>query len=151
MINIIKATTKETLNQCLVIRNQVFTIEKNVPVEIEVDEQDALDSDCDHFLIANDEMPVGALRCKHTENNKVKLQRFCIIKECRGQDYGKRAVELVEDTYRKQGVDCIEIDSKYHVHEFYEKCGYEIVSDVFLEADVPHVKMVKKISNDFSG
>lgn len=145
MLNIVMADTQEILSECMKVRNQVFTIEKNVPVEIEVDDYDVLDGICDHFLIKSDEVSVGAMRCKHLNDDKVKLQRFCILKEYRGLDYGKKSIELVEDTYRNQDISYIEIDSKYNVHEFYEKCGYTIVSDVFIEADVPHVKMTKTL------
>lgn len=145
MINVIIANTKEILKECLFVRNQVFTMEKGVPADIEVDEQDVLNGDCDHFLIIYNEVPVGALRCKHLDGNKVKLQRFCIFKEYREMSIGKEAVRLIEEIYKEKSVDCVEIDSKYHVYEFYEKCGYEKVSDVFIEADVPHVKMIKKI------
>ena len=73
MINVIIANTKEILKECLFVRNQVFTMEKGVPADIEVDEQDVLNGDCDHFLIIYNEVPVGALRCKHLDGNKVKL------------------------------------------------------------------------------
>lgn len=145
MLNIVMADTKEILAECMKVRKQVFTIEKNVPVEIEVDEYDVLDGVCDHFLIKSDEATVGAMRCKHLDDDKIKLQRFCILKEYRGSEYGKKSIELIEDTYKNQGVRHIEVDSKYDVHEFYEKCGYTIVSEIFVEADVPHVKMIKKL------
>lgn len=146
-IELIPATDTTRLSECLKVRNAVFTLERKVPVEIEVDEQDVLDGDCEHFLIALDGEPVGACRCMHTESG-IRLQRFCVLKECRGQGVGKAALAKLEEYYsrRRQSGFQMELDSKFEACGFYEACGYHRESEVFMEAGVPHVKMGKEIS-----
>lgn len=145
-IELIPAKDATRLSECLKVRNAVFTQERKVPVEIEVDEQDVPDGDCEHFLITQDGEPVGACRCMHTESG-VRLQRFCILKECRGQGVGKAALVKLEEYYSRRGQSGfkMELDSKFEACGFYEACGYHKESEVFMEAGVPHVKMGKEI------
>lgn len=145
-IELIPATDATRLSECLKVRNAVFTLERNVPVEIEVDEQDVLGSDCEHFLIKLDGESVGACRCMQTESS-VRLQRFCILKECREQGVGKAALTRLEEYYsrRQQSGFRMELDSKFEACGFYEACGYRRESEIFMEAGIPHVKMGKAL------
>ena len=77
-ITIYKVETSADLEKCLNIRNQVFTVEKGVPKDIEVDSFDNMESVCDHFLILKDNESCGTLRCMNVDDS-VKVQRFCIL------------------------------------------------------------------------
>lgn len=145
-IELIPAKDMTCLSECLRIRNAVFTLERKVPAEIEVDKQDVPGGDCEHFLIKRDGEAVGACRCMHTEGG-IKLQRFCILKECREQGIGKAALAGLEQYYRQQSYFRMELDSKFEVCGFYEACGYHRESEVFIEAGIPHVKMGKELSD----
>lgn len=144
-ITLIPAQDADTLARCLRVREAVFTIEKGVPKEIEVDELDCLNGTCDHFLIRCGEKDAGALRCSYTPENAARIQRFCVRKECRGHGIGKAALEQVESYCRNKGCRAVELDAKLSAAPFYEKCGYETVSDTFTEAGVAHVKMRKAL------
>ena len=139
------AENEEILGLCLYVRNAVFTVEKKIPKDIEVDEHDILNGKCDHFLMEYDGKPVGALRCMRISEDVAKLQRFCILKEFRKLGLGKEMVEFVEEYYRNHSFFKIELDAKYEACGFYEKCGYRKASGVFKEAGIPHVKMVKTL------
>ena len=52
----------------------------------------------------------------------------------------------VEALCRAQGADKLTLDAKFEVQGFYAACGCRAVSEVFLEANVPHVKMEKPLS-----
>lgn len=148
-LKILKADNTDILERCLAIRNTVFIVEKQVPREIEVDENDCLHGKCDHFLIRHGENDAGAFRCFHLSENTVKIQRFCILKEYRNLGFGKIAMEYIEDYYKKfcykQNKIELTLDAKFAVSGFYEKCGYKRASEVFTEAGVPHIKMIKNI------
>lgn len=144
-IEICKVDSTDMLERCLEIRANVFTFEKGVPKEIEVDQHDRPDQSCDHFLVRYGNRDVGALRCPHTTTETIRLQRFCFLKEYRGLGLGKNVMAYLEDFYKSRGFKRIEMDAKYAVSGFYEKCGYEKVSDVFIEADVEHIKMRKHL------
>ncbi|MBQ9984180.1 MAG: GNAT family N-acetyltransferase [Lachnospiraceae bacterium] len=164
------ANTTELLGRARRVREQVFTIEKQIPKSIEVDQLDCLNDSCDHFVIevlAQDECSakyrntdgkeicslggdltrstdVCALRCKKLDDKRIQLQRFCVLKDYRETGVGRWALEQVEKYYWKQGVEEITLDAKFHVSGFYEKCGYVVASELFMEAGVEHVAMEKR-------
>ncbi|MBS4786353.1 MAG: GNAT family N-acetyltransferase [Clostridiales bacterium] len=136
--------TECELEECLRIREAVFTGEKAVPREIEQDERDTLGSGCEHFLLLSGGVPAGTLRCT-IQDGAVRLQRFCLLPAFRGQGNGRRALELLEQLCRSRGERRIELDAKLEAGPFYEKCGYRRCSDVFLEAGIPHVAMYREL------
>ncbi|WP_059068282.1 GNAT family N-acetyltransferase [Mediterraneibacter massiliensis] len=142
---ILRVFDEESLRRCLEIREKVFVMEKKVPKEVERDTYDRLEGRCDHFLIRNQGEDAGALRCLYIEENIVKIQRFCILREWRGKGVGKQAVKYIEKYYHSRNVKKIEMDAKYEAVGFYEACGYEKVSDIFIEADKKHITMRKNI------
>ncbi|MDE5775887.1 MAG: GNAT family N-acetyltransferase [Treponemataceae bacterium] len=144
-IALVLAQNAEMLARCLRVREEVFTIEKGVPKEIEVDALDCLNGACEHFLIRCDEKDAGALRCTYTPENVARIQRFCVLKEYRGCGIGKVALEQVESCCRSRGCLAVELDAKLAAAGFYETCGYQTVSDTFTEAGVAHVKMRKAL------
>ena len=87
---------------------------------------------------------ICALRCKRIDDKCIQLQRFCVMKEYRGVGVGRFALEQIENYYWAKGIEVITLDAKFHVSEFYEKCGYVVVSEPFMEADLLHVVMEKR-------
>ena len=87
---------------------------------------------------------ICALRCKKIDDKCIQLQRFCVLKEYRGVGVGRFALEQIENYYWSKGIEVIALDAKFHVSEFYEKCGYVVVSEPFMEADLLHVVMEKR-------
>ncbi len=144
-LEVFEASDKEGLEICLDLRHKIFVIEKNVPQSIENDEFDVLGGTCRHFYIECDKVPVGAARCNESIAGEIKLQRFCVLDAYRGKGVGRYLMEYIEDFYRRHDVTKIQLDAKFHIHRFYEKCGYTKASEIFMEAGMEHVKMVKEI------
>lgn len=140
------AASPDALARCLAIRDAVFTREKGVPKEIEVDGHDRLGAGCDHYLIRHAGRDAGALRCLHlTAVSAIRIQRLCFLPDCRGLGLGRAVMAQLESRYRALGFTKIVMDAKYEAAGFYEKCGYRRVSDVFIEAGIPHVRMEKTL------
>ena len=137
--------TAAQLQECLQIRQTVFIKEKGVPKEIEIDAMDDLQSSCTHFLVCDGKNPIGTFQCANMDKNTIKVQRLCFLKESRGKGFGRQALVFLEAWSRQQNKNRIEIDAKQDVYPFYEKCGYQKISDPFLEADIPHVRMEKRL------
>lgn len=144
-INILKINDDSMLNEALEIRKKVFTDEKLVPIDIEHDKYyETLDL-CYHFIIVYNDINVGTLRCLNMDDNTVKLQRFCFLKEYRNLGLGKKTSAFIENFYKKQGIKKITMDAKYQVSGFYEKCGFIKQSKIFVEAGIEHIKMSKNL------
>ena len=125
----------DLLKECLNVRYAVFQAEKGIPRDIDVDKYDCINDECEHFLIRYDNKSVGTARCRlDFEEKEIRLQRFCILSNCRMLGLGRKLLEFIDVFYQNKGFEWIRLDSKFAVHGFYEKSGYQVVSDIFMEA-----------------
>lgn len=141
-MNIKIATTEKEKQQIQKVRKTVFVDEQNVPIEEEIDghEESSI-----HFLCQVDEQAIGAGRLRF-ESDYGKLERICVLKPFRGQSYGKQIIQAIENEIKQQNVHNAKLGAQTHAISFYENLGYEIVSDVFMDAGIPHVMMKKSLS-----
>lgn len=146
MLEIKVIETNEDLKKALNIRRTVFINEMGVPESIEIDNFDTLTSQCKHILVLYNGQVVGTARCNLISATELKIQRFCFLSEYRKSGFGKKLLEFIEKEFSNIGYNYFFLEAKFSVHEFYEKCGYKKVSDVFIEANVPHIKMEKEIT-----
>ena len=137
----------DLLEECLNVRRAVFQVEKGIPRDIDIDSYDCINDVCEHFLMRYDNKNVGTVRCKRDiEKREIRLQRFCVLSDYRKFGLGRKMLDFIDTYYQNKGFAWIRLDSKFAVHGFYEKSGYRVVSDVFMEAGVAHVKMEKRIN-----
>ncbi|MBE6902161.1 MAG: GNAT family N-acetyltransferase [Ruminococcaceae bacterium] len=141
---VIHADTQQLLDECRRVRHEVFVLERGVDPSIEQDGHDILGGACAHFLIRCGDSTAGAFRCM-TDGGVVRLQRLCVAKAHRKKGAGAAALKFMEQHYRALGCSRIELDSKCESAEFYLKNGYTAVSEPFIEADIPHIRMIKEL------
>lgn len=134
----------DKISECVKIRTEVFVDEQHVPPELEVDGFDAPGAPCDHFLIVDGGDNVGTFRCIF-EGGAVHVGRLCVKKERRGKGYGRAALEFIEKYYAARGYEKLTLGAQCTAIPFYEKCGFKVVSDVFLDAGIEHRKMEKAL------
>ncbi len=144
-ITLLEADTPALFDRCLAVRQAVFTGELGVPAEVERDSRDCLDGECRHFLITRGGQDIGAVRCLPQADGTLRLQRFCIRRDCRGQGAGRQTLREVEERFRREGFSAVALDAKCSAQGFYTACGYETVSAPFLEAGVLHVAMQRPL------
>ena len=143
MLEIKVIETNEDFKKALNIRRNVFINEMGVPEIIEIDNFDALNSQCKHILVLYNGQVIGTARCNLISDTELKIQRFCFLPEYRKSGFGKKLLDFIETEFSKEGYNYFFLEAKFSVHEFYEKCGYKKVSDIFIEANLPHIKMEK--------
>ena len=134
----------DRIDECVKIRTEVFVDEQHVPPELEVDGFDATGAPCDHFLIVDEGEPVGTFRCIF-ESGAVHVGRLCVKKEKRHRGFGRAALEFIEKYYGARGYEKLTLGAQCAAIPFYEKCGFKVVSDVFLDAGIEHRKMEKAL------
>lgn len=124
------------------IRTDVFLIEQSVPPQ---DEFDGSDEGQEHLLIYKDQTPIGAIRYTFDEERLVHLSRICTLKQYRGFGYTKKALSfLIEMLLAKTNPLIFTLGAQVQALGFYEKLGFKKVGDVYLDANIPHFKMVLK-------
>lgn len=52
----------------------------------------------------------------------------------------------IEQFALEKGLQKLKLNAQTHAIPFYGKLGYEVVSDEFLDAGIPHKTMVKKLN-----
>ncbi len=122
------------------IRREVFVVEQQVPIDIELD---GADPDCGHLLAFDpDGRPIGTARMQASGH----IGRIAVVKVWRKRGVGARLVEALVAVAREAGLASVDLDSQVHAVGFYEKLGFEARGDVFMEAGIPHQNMVRRLA-----
>jgi predicted GNAT family N-acyltransferase len=122
------------------IRNVVFIQEQQVE---EQDEFDEFENECQHFLMTLNEKAIGTARWRRV-GDKVKLERFAVLKEFRGKRYGDQLLKAVIDSARVENT-AMYLHAQLKAIPFYERQGFKKVGDLFVECEIEHYKMILEI------
>ncbi len=105
-------------------------------------DEDDVDYKSLHCFFWKDEKVVGYLRAFFDERHEgfVNIGRVLTIE--RGQGVGKELMERgIEVIREKMGCERLRMDAQKHAAPFYEKLGFSITSEEYLEEGVVHVDM----------
>jgi len=138
-IRIVRSAVEKS--DALLIRKVVFMDEQKVPEHLEIDEHE---DEAIHFVGYLDHQPVAASRLRFV-GGRGKLERICVLKEHRGKSYGKQLIDEMERVVHEHKVNQTTLNAQVQAIPFYEKLGYEVVSEEFMDAGIPHVTMEKKL------
>lgn len=137
-ISVKKVDYHTDFQQCMAIRHQVFILGQNVPQEIEIDGQDM---HCDHYLLFVKEQSAGVARVRYIKDI-AKIQRVAILPEFQGRHLGQVLMEfIIADINQHHHVKKIKLSSQVHALVFYEKLGFSVCSDEYMDAGIPHKDM----------
>ncbi len=131
-------TVTRDIATCQRLRRVVFIEEQGVS---EADEVDDLDEVAIHLLALDGEVPVGTARLL-VKGHVGKIGRVCVVAKARGTGLGAGLIRAALDVLRDQpGVTEAYLGSQSHATEFYEKLGFAVEGDEFLDAGIPHRHM----------
>jgi predicted GNAT family N-acyltransferase len=135
------------LQQAFAIRLKVFVEEQGVPSSLEMDEYDVSPQACHHFLVLSDDgSPIATGRWKEFESGVAKMQRIAVLEPHRGTGVGKFLVLGMETEAKLAGYEYSLLDAQCTAEAFYHKLNYVTESsEPFLDADIPHVRMRKRL------
>jgi len=139
-------SSAKEMEDALSVRKAVFIVEQEVPADLEIDEHDEPNSKTAHFVVYKDEQPVGASRLRPYAPGVGKIERVAILKSERGTGLGRQIMLAMEDAAHAEGYQTLKLNAQTHAQRFYEKLGYEAHGDIFDDAGIEHIAMVKTIS-----
>jgi predicted GNAT family N-acyltransferase len=131
------AETKHDHGWCVAIRTLVFEVEQHVDIGLEVDQHEDA---CRHILGIDDHIPFAAARWR------MALQKSSEWPYSKHGEAGILApLFAVISDIKSAGSDfkTLRIEAQDYTIPFYEKMGFTIVGDGFLEANIPHHAMEK--------
>lgn len=125
---------------CLAIRETVFVDEQGVDPKLEYD---GLDDDCLHYLAFAEGKAVGTARVRLLDD-KIKIQRVAVLVPMRGTGLGAALMRaIMDDLARDPAAEgrFFFLSSQVQAIPFYEKLGYEVCSEEYPDAGIPHRDM----------
>ncbi len=139
MICIIAQNQKHFYDQVL-IRNEVFLLEQQVPI---LEEIDYLDAQAIQFIAYDGNTPIGAARFRVVDG-KGKVERVCVIKSHRKCGIGRLIMDTIEQYAKENHIMKLVLNAQMTALYFYKRLGYIEHGDIFLDANIEH-KMMDKL------
>lgn len=141
-----QVTVEEVTNQsdfaiCMAIRMEVFVFEQDVPADVE---WDAFDRTSTHFFARAEGKPVATARLRE-EKGIAKIERMAVRKDYRGKGVGDTLLNRVMDSAKAKGLTRARVSAQDHAVPFYEKLGFAVTGDGYMEAGIPHHAMERAL------
>ncbi|AGX03507.1 MULTISPECIES: GNAT family N-acetyltransferase [Bacillaceae] len=135
-----KAVEQQEIEDVYNIRRIVFIDEQQVPEEEEYDE---FEKEAVHIILYDDShLPAAAGRYRVVDGVG-KAERICVLKDSRKIGAGKAVMDKIEELAREQELPAVKLNAQTQAIPFYSKLGYEVVSEEFMDAGIPHRTMKK--------
>jgi predicted GNAT family N-acyltransferase len=140
-VNVAWARDSSELAQAFELRIEVFCDEQGVPREEELDHRD---EEALHVVALAGDRVVGTLRVL-VDGARAKIGRVAVARDYRRRGIAHRMMLLGLDGAREAGCSEAALTAQTYAIALYEKSGFSVDSDVFEEAGMPHVWMVRAL------
>jgi len=109
--------------------------------------EDELAKEKGHILIGafEEEKMLGCCMLIKLEDGSVRLRQMAVLNNLQGKGIGRALTQFAENIARDIGYKKITMHARKPVTGFFEKLGYRVSSDEFLEITIPHYEMEKML------
>lgn len=138
--------TEEELEGAINVRMRVFVVEQQISPEEELDDADATAT---HAVALHGAQAVGTgrmLLVDGDDKDTCRIGRMAVDQEWRRHGVGGQILLFLEEQARQRGLTICLLHAQEYVKAFYAEHGYVPRGAVFMEAGIPHVEMVKRLS-----
>jgi ElaA protein len=135
-----KDLTSEELYDALKLRSTVFVIEQNCIYQ----DMDDKDKKALHLLGYNGDQMVAYSRLlgPGLSYKEASIGRVVVDKEQRGKSSGRDLMQkAIEETFSVFKTNEIVISAQQYLEKFYTELGFIKEGEMYLEDDIPHIKM----------
>jgi predicted GNAT family N-acyltransferase len=134
-IRILDADWERHRKALMAVRTRVFVEEQKVPPELEMDDYDAISRHA--RAVTPEGRVIGTARLLPDGH----VGRMCVLPQYRGRGVGSRLLQHFIDMARAEGMKTLELNAQVSALAFYQRFGFEPVSDIFIEAGIEHQAM----------
>lgn len=138
-MKVIVAKTQKEITDNFYVRGLVFVVEQDIDYQIEFD---GLDGSCVLFVAYMDDSPVGAARLY-----KNKIGRVATLNSYRNKGIATAIMNKIEEYALENNIKQLILHAQLYVKDFYLHRGYIPQGEIFQEANINHIKMIKNIMN----
>lgn len=126
--------------QMINLRNEVL----RKPLGLYFTEEE-LEDEKDHILIGafEDDQLLACCILIQIDRETVQLRQMAVLKSLQGKGVGRAIMNFAETVAIDRGYKKMVMHARKSAVGFYEKLGYDIISDEFIEVTIPHFKMQK--------
>jgi GNAT superfamily N-acetyltransferase len=109
--------------------------------------QQELDQESNNMLIAafEDEDMLGCCMLVEENTDTVRLRQMAVLNDLQGKGIGRALMNFAENLARDRGYKIISMHARKNAIGFYEKMGYSVSGNEFIELTIPHYIMEKKL------
>lgn len=75
----------------------------------------------------------------------VRLRQMAVLNDLQGKGIGRALMNFAENLARDRGYKIVRMHARNNVVGFYEKVGYKVKGDQFIEVTIPHFVMEKEL------
>lgn len=106
-----------------------------------------LDSEKDNILLAafEDEDVMACCMLFEEQPGTVRLRQMAVLNDLQGKGIGRALMNFAENIARDRGYKKLRMHARKNALGFYEKMGYKVKSDEFMEVTIPHYVMEKDL------
>ena len=121
------------------LRQAVFVQELGIPAEMEADAHDAT---AIHAVLRNHlGMPVATGRLLQDVPGVGRIGRLAVDGKLRGAGWGRMVLDALLDAARARGDRQVVLDAEASAQGFYQRVGFVVRGEPFMEAGIHHVSM----------
>ena len=108
---------------------------------------DELENEKENLLIGafEDGQILGCCMIVEENPGMAKLRQMAVLNALQGKGIGRALMQFAENLARDHGYDSLTMHARKNAIGFYEKMGYKVKGDQFLEVSIPHFEMEKKL------
>lgn len=137
-MEIIIGNSPEIIQKVQDIRYQVFTIEQQIPRELDLD---GLDEGSIHALVTENDASVATARLTIKDDGSSVMARVAVTEPYRGLGIASKVVQSLMEYARNDGVSLIEIHAHGYLRSYYEKFGFEFIREVEIVGEHQLIEM----------
>jgi ElaA protein len=139
--------TVDELYEILKLRSIVFVVEQNCVYQ----DIDDIDKRSYHIYMKEKDKPEIKVYLRVFEKDKdtAQIGRVVTEKDSRRKGYASQLIEKgIEISKNEMKKTKVYLEGQVYAAKLYEKLGFKIISDEFLEDGIPHYKMLKILNNE---
>lgn len=137
--------TLTELYEMLRLREEVFVLEQEC-LYIDID---GIDTRSWHTFMQKDGRIIACARTfmRNEEEKTAQIGRVVAAKSERRKGYTSHIMHRAMTVARKElSAERIYLEAQQYAIPFYEQLGFKVISDIFMEDGIPHVKMMHECS-----
>ena len=92
-----------------------------------------------------EEKMLGCCMLVREDDNNCRLRQMAVLNNLQGKGIGRALMHFAENIARDLGYRKIIMHARKTAVGFYEKLGYSVIGEEFLEVTLPHYVMEKKL------